>query len=114
MKFVITISALIFSVNSLAEVKQGTKEILIDNDKIQLVRLTYPVGSESGMHTHEFANRTVYFVKGGKIKLVPEDQNKSNTTLVVEDGKALYMPANTHNVINIGTTDIVIIENEIK
>lgn len=110
----ITLTMLTFSIHSFAEEQQGLKEVLIDNDKVQLVRLTYPPGSESGMHEHVFANRTVYFVKGGKLQLIPANINESTKTLIVHDGKSLYMPATTHNVRNIGTTKIVIIENEIK
>jgi mannose-6-phosphate isomerase-like protein (cupin superfamily) len=97
-----------------ADVPLGTREILLDNDQVEVVRLTYPVGSESGMHTHQHPNRVVYFVKGGKVELVPADQDSSVSILTVEDGKTLFLPGTTHNVRNIGDTEVVIVETELK
>jgi len=113
----LTISALliiIFSSQSFAEVKSGTREVLLDNQAVQIVRLTYPVGSESGMHTHEHPNRAAYFIKGGRLELIPGDSQKSHQVIEVKDGESSYLPATTHNVKNIGDTEIVIIETEIK
>jgi len=112
--YIMSLFILITSHQTLAKNKQNLKEILIDNEKIQLVRLTYPPGTESGMHTHEFAHRTVYFIKGGQLQLIPKNTNEAIKTLTVADGKSLYMPATTHNVKNIGLTEIVILETEIK
>ena len=93
---------------------QPKREIVLENEQVQVVRLTYPVGTESGMHNHAFANRVVYFVKGGTLTLVPKDTNKPSKTLTAVDGQTLYLPATTHNVRNIGNTEIVIVETELK
>ena len=92
----------------------GTREVLLNNDKVEVVRLTYPPGTESGMHTHVHPNRTVYFVQGGKLELVPKDPNETSKILEVSAGKLLFLLATTHNVKNIGETEVVLIENEIK
>ena len=92
----------------------GQREVLLDNDIVEVVRLTYPVGTESGIHTHTHPNRAVYFVKGGKLELVPEDTQKKSKVINVPDGKSLFLPATTHNVRNIGDTEVIIIETEIK
>jgi len=97
-----------------AEPKLGTREVLLDNDTVQVIRLTYPAGTESGMHAHEFPNRVVYFVKGGHLELAPADEKAEPDVLIVGDGQAIYLPAVTHNVKNIGKDEIVIIEVEIK
>ncbi len=101
----------IFSSAALAEAK---REVVLNNASVEVVRLTYPAGTESGMHTHIHPNRVVYFVKGGKLALIPEGENAKTKILEVPDGKIIYLPAMTHNVKNIGDTEIVIIENEIK
>jgi quercetin dioxygenase-like cupin family protein len=108
------VSALAFSISSFAEVKLGTRQVLLDNEKVEMVRLTYPPSTESGMHSHQYANRTVYFVKGGKLALIPQDKNQQTKLLTAPDGKVLYLQATTHNVKNIGDTEIIIIETEIK
>lgn len=115
MKFIfIAILLLVFSSISLANDKQGKREVLLDNADVEVVRLTYPVGTESGMHTHIHPNRVVYFVKGGTLELIPKNKKQKPKVLNVSDGKTLYLPATTHNVKNIGNTEIVIVETEIK
>jgi len=115
MKFIfISILLLVFSSVSLANDKRGKREVLLDNSDVEVVRLTYPVGTESGMHTHIHPNRVVYFVKGGTLKLVPKDKMQKPKILNVPDGKTLFLPTTTHNVKNIGNTEVVIVETEIK
>lgn len=108
------IALLIFPSFVFAEVQLGTREVILDNDYVEVVRLTYPAGTESGMHTHKYPNRAAYFVKGGKLELIPADQTKPADVLAIPDGKALFLPGSTHNVKNIGNTEVVIIETEIK
>ena len=95
-----------------ADAKSGSKEILLDNEKVQAVRLVYPPNTESGVHTHEFASRTIYVVKGGKLALVSEQGKVKEVTL--KTGQMLYVPGSTHNVKNIGKTEVVLIETELK
>ncbi len=111
---IIPIILLFFSTISLADEKRGKREVLIDNSSVEVVRLTYPVGAESGMHTHKHPNRVVYFVKGGKLALIPEDKKHQSKVINVSDGQTLFLPATTHNVKNIGHTEIIIVETEIK
>ena len=115
MKFITTtIMLLIFSPSVFAAGSLGSKEVLLDNEVVEVVRLTYPAGSESGMHTHKYPNRVAYFVKGGKLELTPGDPEKPADVLDIADGQTLYLPGGTHNVRNIGDTEVVIIETEIK
>ena len=114
MKFVIVpIVLLIFSTTSFTEGNREKREVLLNNSKVEVVRLTYPVGTESGVHTHIHPNRVVYFVKSGKLALVSENKQKPKI-INVSDGETLFLPSTTHNVRNIGNTEIVIIETEIK
>jgi len=115
MKFISTpLLLLIFSTATLANESLGKREVLLNNSDVEVVRLTYPAGAESGMHTHIHPNRVVYFVKGGTLKLIPHDKNKQSRVINVTDGQTLFLPATTHNVKNIGKTEIVIVETEIK
>lgn len=115
MKLLFTLCLLaVFCANGLAVEKLGSREVLLDNSAVEVVRLTYPVGTESGMHSHIHPNRVVYFVKGGTLELVPENTQHTSKVINVADGDTLFVPASTHNVKNIGTTDIIIIETEIK
>jgi len=115
MKFIfIPVYLLVFSSISLGNDKLGKREVLLNNSDVEVVRLTYPVGTESGMHTHLHPNRVVYFVKGGALKLVPKDKMQKPKVINVSDGQTLFLPTTTHNVINIGNTEVVIVETEIK
>jgi len=105
---------LVCSTVSLADEKRGKKEVLLNNSQVEVIRLTYPAGTESGVHTHHYPNRVVYFVKGGTLELVPKDKQKKAKVIHVADGKTLFLPATTHNVKNIGTSEIIIVETEIK
>lgn len=108
-------AAILFNISPvLAKSKHSSKEILFENDKVLMLRKVYPAGSESGMHTHIYPFRTVYFIKGGKLELVPADKTKKSKKLVAEDGRTLFLPATTHNVKNIGDTEIIVIETELK
>lgn len=108
------ISALVLPSMSFALADLGSREVLLDNEKVELVRLVYPPGTESGMHSHKHPSRTVYFVKGGRLALIPENPAEQTKILTVAHGKVLYLPATSHNVKNLGDTEIIIIENEIK
>lgn len=110
----IALCLLFSSISTIAQAKQASKKVLLDNEQVEVIRAVYPVGTESGMHTHEYSNRVVYFVKGGKLELTSNDSNKPAKVLTVADGKTLFLPATTHNVKNIGTTEVVIVETEIK
>ena len=115
MKYIfIPVVLIAFSTATLANEKQEKREVLLDNSDVEVVRLIYPVGTESGMHTHIHPNRVVYFVKGGILELVPKDKNQQPKIINVADGQTLFLPSTTHNVKNIGNTEVVIVESEIK
>ncbi len=105
---------LLFSSFGFAEALTGKVEVLLDNEFVQVVRLTYPVGTESGQHTHIHPNRVVYAVKGGTLEIIPADEGEPRNRVDVPDGAALFVPASTHNVRNAGNTEIVLVETEIK
>ncbi|MEH6639503.1 MAG: cupin domain-containing protein [Porticoccaceae bacterium] len=113
-RIAIVLVSLIFSAPGFSEIKLGTREVLLDNETVEVVRLTYPVGTESGMHIHKHPNRAVYFVKGGKIELIPGDPKQQSNVIDAPDGNTLFLPATTHNVKNIGDTEVILIETEIK
>ena len=78
------------------------------------MRLSYPPGTQSGVHSHQHPHRVVYVLEGGTIQLVPEDSSKQAQTLKVAAGTSLFRPAETHNVVNVGDTRVVLLETELK
>jgi len=115
MKPITSLSILVLlSSPCLAEPSLGTREVLLDNPTVQVVRLTYAAGSESGVHTHEYPHRVTYVVKGGTLEMIPGDGDTPRQSVQVKGGQAIFLPATRHNVRNIGDTEIVLIETEIK
>jgi mannose-6-phosphate isomerase-like protein (cupin superfamily) len=107
-------ATLVFCAPYSLAVSSGQREVVLNNADVEVVRLTYPAGTESGIHTHTYDNRVVYFIKGGTLILIPEDSRKPSTKLLATDGQTLFLPATTHNVRNIGQTEVVILETELK
>lgn len=91
----------------------STREVLLDNDTVQVVHLIYPPGTESGMHTHPYPHRVVYVVKGGTLELIPGDGSPP-VRMSAEPGQVVFRPADWHNVRNAGNTEVELIETEIK
>ena len=110
----LTLILLVCTFSGFSQVQLASKQVLLDNQQVEVVRAVYPVGTESGMHTHHFANRVVYFVQGGQLELISGDATQKPTILIAEKGKTLFLPATTHNVKNIGHTQVIIVETEIK
>lgn len=114
LKAVVSVGVLLFSTFGLAATEVVSREVLIDNPTVEVVRLKYPAGSESGMHSHAYPHRVAYVVQGGVLELVPADSEVPSRSLEVKEGQAIFLPAAKHNVRNIGETEIIIIETEIK
>ncbi|KXF81878.1 cupin domain-containing protein [Enterovibrio coralii] len=109
--FLVTFSLSAFALET--EIK-STTDHLLENDAVMAVRHTYPPGTESGMHGHDYPYRVVYVLEGGTAKIVPADSSKPTRTITFKEGMTLYVPAATHNVINIGDTQITLLEIELK
>ena len=108
---------LLFTFNGQAEVavqNAEKREVLLDNAKVLMVRLTYEQGSESGFHEHLYAHRTIYVVKGGQLAIINDDEQQTTKVLSIKTGQALFVPASRHNVKNVGNSEIVLVETEIK
>ena len=112
--FSIGLIVALYSLPVFADTIAASREVLLDNEFVEVIRLTYPIGTESGMHGHQHPNRAIYFVKGGKLELVPNDMNEKAMVMEIADGQSLFVPASTHNVRNIGGSEVIIIETEIK
>ena len=93
---------------------QWTQEVLLDNDRVLMVRNTFPPGKASGLHAHVHPHRTVYVVQGGQLQLQPADPEQPARIIEVTSGSALMLPAQSHNIRNVGDTTVVLIETELK
>lgn len=108
------ITALFLCLTATATEPQWTQEVLLDNQQVLMVRNTFPPGRASGQHSHQYPFRTVYVVQGGEIRIIPADALQPARTISIETGSALMLPAQEHNIRNVGETTVVLIETELK
>ena len=74
---------------------------LFNNEHLRVVEMTLPAGEKDNEHSHP--NETVYFIKGGKVRIYVGDDSMEAD---IPDGHVMYHEAWTHIVENIGDTDI--------
>lgn len=84
--------------------------MLIENDRVRVLGSTLRPGEKAAMHSHP--DHVVYVVKGGRIKLTYPSGKEE--TMEMEQGKALLMEAQSHEVTNVGDTDVELVVVELK
>jgi quercetin dioxygenase-like cupin family protein len=84
--------------------KQST--VLVDNEKVRVIRATFKKGDKVPMHSHP--DIVVYIVKGGKTKFTNEDgkvMESDNKT-----GESFFRAATTHSHEHLGDSEAIVIE----
>ncbi len=83
-----------------------------DNDLVRVTQYTFPPGSETGHHVHEYAYVVVPTV-GGTLTMVNEDGSTNQAEL--QAGVSYQRPAGvSHNVLNKSDATVVFVEVELK
>jgi quercetin dioxygenase-like cupin family protein len=90
------------------------RRILFENASVQVLRLNYPPGAASPLHTHKFPGRTIYVLQGGTMELWPGGDPGKARTITVKAGSVGWRPSETHIVRNTGGTTVSVVEVEIK
>lgn len=91
----------------------ATHEVLIDNDRVRVTRVTLPAGevitAEDGR-----LDRVVIAVTGHRaVRREPHDSGELRT-VVREPGDAVWRPASRHSVANATEDDQVVVIVELK
>lgn len=81
-----------------------------DNGHVRVLEVRIPKGREVALHSHP--DRIVYVVKGGTLRSF--DASGKTTDYVLTPGQALSVAAQTHSAQNIGKSEIVVVEVELK
>ena len=68
-------------------------KVLVDNDKVRVIHVTFKKGDKIPMHSHP--DIVVYVIKGGKIKFTNADGKVVESNL--KAGEVNYRPAVTHS-----------------
>jgi oxalate decarboxylase/phosphoglucose isomerase-like protein (cupin superfamily) len=84
--------------------------LLLENERVRVLEMRLPSGQRDERHSHPA--ETVYFVKGGKARIMLEDGGAADVDL--PDGHVMWHEPWTHQVENVGTSDIyaVIVESK--
>jgi beta-alanine degradation protein BauB len=81
-------------------------KVLVDNEKVRVIRATFKKGDKIPMHSHP--DIVVYVIKGGKVKFTNADGKviESNT----KAGEANFRPAVTHSHEHLDGGEAIVIE----
>ncbi len=84
--------------------------VLLENEHVRMLEMIVPPGEGDIRHSHP--DETVYFITGGKARITMEDGEQVEMEL--PDGANMWHEAWTHQVTNIGDTEIraIIVESK--
>ena len=85
------------------KVDAGHYRVLLDNATVRVLRVTYPPGAKSVMHSHPDA--ILVPLSSGKVQFTLPD-GKAEAARDLVENTATYTPATTHSPANVGTTRI--------
>ena len=113
---ILAVSAMVFGFAPSGARAQGgfEKTILLENDSVQVVKVRYAPGAASPLHTHKFPGRTIYVLQGGELELLPGGDASKAKRISIESGMTIWRPAETHIVRNVGTSETLVLEIEVK
>ena len=83
---------------------------LMENEQVRVLEMTLKAGESDQVHSHP--SETVYFVKGGKVKIHLPDGGVADAD--IPDGHVMWHEEWTHRVENVGSSDVHAIIVEAK
>ncbi len=84
------------------EVSPQDYKVLAENENVRILEMRLKVGESDNMHSHP--TMAAYFVQGGKARSTGPDGEIQE--MDIPTGAAMFMPAWTHRVENIGDTEL--------
>lgn len=91
-------------------ISRNAPGILVENDRVRVLRAHIPAGDTAPMHTHP--DHVVYVLKGGKAQLTYPSGKVDLMDL--ETGTAIFMEAQSHEIMNLGESDLDMVVFELK
>lgn len=82
---------------------------LLENDRVRVLSSVIGPGERKAMHSHP--DHVIYVVKGGKVR---STSSEGSQDLDLVRGEALFMGPMSHEVTNIGDTEVDLVVFEIK
>lgn len=91
-------------------VSPNNYKVLLENDQVRVLEMVLRAREIDQVHSHP--SETVYFVKGSKVKIHLPDGRAVEAD--IPDGHVMWHEAWTHQVENVGSTDLYAIIVESK
>jgi len=88
------------------EAAPNQTKVLVDNDKVRVIRATFKAGDKVPMHSHP--DIVVYIVKSGRVKFTHEDGKVTESNNKV--GEVLYRSAVSHSQEHPEASEAIVIE----
>jgi len=84
-------------------------KVLEENEHVRMLEMIVPAGASDVLHSHP--NEAVYFITGGKARVTVDGEQME---MELPDGASMLHEAWTHEVTNIGDTEIraIIVESK--
>ena len=110
LSLIVALTVILCSSHAFAEEKtypgpqEGAPNIykqLFDNERVRVSEIKFNSGEKAAMHTHSYPH-VVYLIEGGQLTLTHTDGTSSVAN--AKAGDVLWMPAETHEAVNTGTT----------
>ena len=110
-RYSLILAASFFATEALAmdfvEAAPKQTKVLIDNDKVRVIRATFKKGDKVPMHSHP--DIVVYPIKNkGKIRFTNADGTVIESA--IRPGEASFRPAVTHSHEHFGDSEAIVIE----
>ena len=92
------------------KVSPESHKVLLNNDQVRVLQVRLKPGEKVGMHSHPAS--VLYYLTNAKVRITLPD----GKTQVREckAGTAAFAPPVTHAVENIGKTDLIEVQTELK
>ena len=85
-------------------------KVVLENEQVRVLEMNLKADETDQTHSHP--SETVYFVKGGKVKIHLPDGGAMEAD--IPDGHVMWHEEWTHRVENLGASDIkaIVVENK--
>jgi quercetin dioxygenase-like cupin family protein len=90
--------------------KNMNSKVILDNEKVRVMLVEFAPGFSSPMH--QSPENVGYVLAGGKMEIT--EQGKEAKVMDLNEGEAMYMPAETQMIKNVGTTTVKLIVTTLK
>ena len=85
-------------------------KMIFENDKVRVSEISFDPGESIGMHSHP--DHFVYVLAAGTIKITKSDGTFMD--FIGTPGQIVWIPAESHQAVNIGTTEFRALVVELK